>query len=132
MGILQGASVGDGYMRSGRGRRGGYLGMSVNVFNIREATAGTDGIDMALRENGAQPSLQRASPVEIAEQGRAVGALAETVQVGEERVSQFAGSRRVRRAAENGAGGGAQVAAKGRDEIIPGIGTAFCASASEG
>src|ERR1700676_3848090 len=129
MGILKWAGVRVAQLGSGRGWRGGYRGVPIGAVDIGEAAAGTDGIDVALRQYGAQPSLQRASPVEIAEQGRAVGALAQAVQVGEKGVCQLAGSWRVRRAAENGAGCGAQVAAKIRDEMIPRVGTAFGASA---
>ena len=58
-----------------------------------EAAAGANGIDVTLGEDGAEPGLERAAAVEIAEEGAAVGSIGETVKVGEKRVSELAGCR---------------------------------------
>ena len=106
--------------------------MAVGGIDFRKAAAGANGLDVALGENGAEPGLERAAAVEIAEEGATVGSIGEAIEVGEKRVSEFAGCRRVRRAAEDGSGGGAEISAEGGNEMIPGCRGALCASAGEG
>src|SRR5580704_17957892 len=91
---------------------GGQRGVAVRAVEIGEAAVRPDGVDMALGENGAQPRFERASPVEITEQGAAVGTFAQTVQLCEERIRQFARGRRVRRTAQNSPRSGTHVPAK--------------------
>src|ERR1700719_671167 len=105
--------------------------MAVRAFEVSEAAAGADCVDVPLGEDGAEPSLQRASPVEITEQGATIGSLAQPIEVREQGICQFARGWGGRRTAKDGASRGPQVAAKSRDEIIPGIGPLFGASASE-
>src|SRR6266446_5001651 len=112
---------------------GGQRGVAVRAaFEVSEAAIRADGVDMPLGEDRAQPSLERASPVEIREQGAAVGAFAQAVQVREERICQFARRRRIRRAAQNSAGCGTHVRTKRGYEMIPRGGAAFGTGASEG
>src|SRR5713226_925970 len=112
-------------------RCGKRRGVAVRAIEVGEAAARADGVDMALGEDRAQPSLERASPVEITEQGAAVGSFAQPIEIREQRICQFARCRRVRRAAQNGARGGTHVSAKRGDEMIPRMGAAFGTGASE-
>jgi len=106
--------------------------MTMRRVNFGKAAAGAQGVDVALREDGAEPGFEGAASVEIAKEGAAVGGSGETVQVGKKRVGEFTGCGRVWRTAENGGSGGAQVAAEGGNEMIPCGGAALRASAGEG
>jgi len=56
-----------------------------------EAASRADGVNVALSEDGAEPSLERASSVEITEEGAlAAGAIRETVEFSEKRVGEVA------------------------------------------
>ena len=79
------------------------------VFDFDEAARGADGIDVALRENGAEPGFQRAAAVEIAEEravfgfaGRGCG---DAVEVGEERIGEILRGDGISLAAKNRSGG---------------------------
>jgi len=58
--------------------------------------------------------------------------VAKPVKLGEERVRQFASFRRTRAAAQHRGGSGAQIAAKHRDEMLPGCLASRAASSSQG
>src|SRR6266478_9062635 len=103
MRILERLRASIAYAARGRELCGRQRGVAVRAVEFGKAAAGADGVDMPLGEDRAQPSLERASPVKITQQGAAVGAFAQTVQLREERIRQFACCRRVLRAAQNSA-----------------------------
>jgi hypothetical protein len=85
-----------------------------------EAPARADGINVALGENGAEPGLKRTASVEIAEKrALAAGAISESIELGKERIGEFARFRRSRATTENRSGGGAKVGAILGDEMLP-------------
>ena len=75
---------------------------------------------MALRENGAEPGLERAAAVEIAEERTlAAVSLRKTIKLRKERIGKFAGLLRSGTATENGGGGSPKVRAEGVDKMVP-------------
>jgi hypothetical protein len=60
--------------------------MAVRALEVSEAAASAYGVDMPLGQDGAEPSLQRATPVEITEQGAAIGSFAQPIEVREQGV----------------------------------------------
>ncbi len=87
---------------------------------------------MALRQDRAQPGLQRASSVEISEQG-AVGALpfAHAIELREERIRELTGGGRTGRTSQDGACRRPQVASIRGDEMLPSFGAALRAGAGQ-
>jgi hypothetical protein len=64
------------------------------VFEGFEAAPCADGIDVALSQNSAKPSLERAAPVEITEERAfAASAVGEAVEFSKEGIGEFAGVR---------------------------------------
>ena len=103
------------------------------LIEFGEAPAGANGVDVALGENGAQPGLQRAASVEIAEE-RALTALrvGETVKIREGESARSWAAGGVRGATQDRGGGGTKVGAIFGDEIFPGLSMAFGAGGREG
>ncbi len=66
------------------------------AVELGKAAAGADGVHVALRENGAQPSPERAAPMEISKQGEvAAFSFAQAIQVCEEGIRKLTcGGRR--------------------------------------
>src|SRR5438445_13364973 len=82
-------------------KRGFSLCLGSLVFGkFFEAAARTNGINMALGNNGAEPGLQRTATVEVAEE-RAVGAFAvrQSVQISKHRIAELTAFPRSGRAA---------------------------------
>src|SRR6266481_1942308 len=131
MRILERLRASIAYAARGRELCGRQRGVAVRAVEVGKAAAGADGVDMPLGEDRAQPGLERASSMEITEQGAAVGAFGQAVQVREEGIGQIGRRRRVQRAAQNRARCGTHVPAKLRNEMIPRISAAFCAGASK-
>jgi hypothetical protein len=105
----------------------------VAVIERFETAAGADGVDVALGENGAEPGLERAAAVKIAEEGAlAARTIGETVKLGKERVGKFAGFGGSGASTENGGSSGAKVGAIGGDEIFPRGLAIFHASGGQG
>ena len=100
-------------------------------MEVGEAAGGADGVYMPLGQHRAQPGLQRTSPVEVTEEGSAIGAFANAVEFSKQGVCQFPGGRRVWRTTQKKGCDRAQVAAICCDEVIPGGGVAFGTAASE-
>lgn len=135
-----------GAMWIGRGLiDGDDRGEGVVVFEFGEAAGKTDGVDMALGEDGAEPGLEGAAAVEVAEEGAGGGfcgagctvgawifSSGQAIEVGEERVGEIAGGRGNGRAAEYSGSGGAEIGAVVSNEVIPGFGAVFGAGAGEG
>ena len=89
-------------------------------------------VDVTLCENGAKPGFERTAAVKITEEGAfAASAIGEAVELGEERVGEFASFGGSRAAAEDGGCGGAKVWAIGGDEMLPGRFAIFHASGGE-
>jgi hypothetical protein len=88
---------------------------------------------VALRENRAEPGLQRTAPVKIAEQRAfAAGAVHKPVELGKEGVGEIAGRRRTGAAPKNSCGSRAQIAAILADKVFPGRFAVFKASGGQG
>ena len=107
-------------------------GFAVIVVEGFEAAIGADEVDVTLCENGAKPGFERTAAVKITEEGAfAASAIGEAVELGEERVGEFASFGGSRAAAEDGGCGGAKVWAIGGDEMLPGRFAIFHASGGE-
>src|SRR6266571_6630625 len=86
-----------------------------------EAAGRANGINMALGKDGAEPGFQGAATVEVTEE-RAIGAFAfrQSIQIGEQGISELTGFRGIGVAPENRSGGSAHVGAIGSEEMLPG------------
>jgi len=108
-----------GIERRGDDIRGGQgpLGAVVALEGL-PATGLAEAVDVALGEDGAQPSFEGAAAVEITEEGGfALFAVGKAVEFREERIGEVGAGGAV---AGNSSGGGAEVGTIGADEIFPG------------
>ena len=105
------------------------------IFDLDEAARGADGIDVALRKNGAEPGFERAATVKIAKErtifGFARRVCGDAVKIGEQRIGKVLRGDRISLAVKNRSGSGAQVSAIGDDEKFPSGGLAAGACCSE-
>src|SRR5712692_8952205 len=102
------------------------------AVEVREAPSGAQRVDMALREDRAQPSFQGAAPVKIAKQGALTAfALAQPVQLCEQGIREFAGGWRTRRTSQNRPCRRPQIAAICGNKMLPGLGVSFRACAGK-
>src|SRR5260370_33434143 len=98
-----------------------FFAPGFGVIQRSKAPADSDSVDVALCEQVAQPGLQRAPAMKIAEERTFTGLpVVKPVKLGEERVRQFASFRRTRAAAQHRGGSGAQIDAIHGDEMFPG------------
>src|SRR4029077_6713254 len=100
---------------------------------LLKAPARANGINVPLGEDGAEPGLQRAAPVEIPEE-RTLRALAasQTVQLREKGIREVTGIRGTRFATQNGGRSRAQVSTVGGEKMFPGSFTSFGTGAGQG
>ena len=96
---------------------------------LLEAAARTDGIDVPLRKNGAEPGLQRTAPMKVTkERTFCAFAAGQTVQLGKKGIREITGIRGTRVAAKNRGRGRAQVSAVLSEKMLPSRLTSFGAS----
>jgi hypothetical protein len=119
-----------GIERRGDDVRGGQrLFGAVVALEGRQAAGLAESIDVALREDSAQPGFEGTAAVEIAEKrGFAAFAIGKAVEFGKERIGEVGARSAV---ASNSSGGGAKVRTIGADEILPGRFRTIHAGASE-
>src|SRR5712664_940017 len=103
------------------------------LAKLLEAPARTDGINVPLGKNGAEPGLQRTASVEVPEE-RPLRALAsaQTVQLRKQGIREIAGFRGTRFAAKNRGRRRTQVSTVGGEKMIPGRFASFGASGGQG
>src|SRR5260370_17300408 len=88
-----------------------FFAPGFGVIQRSKAPADSDSVDVALCEHSAQPGLQRAPAMKIAEERTFTGLpVTKPVKLGEERVRQFVSPRGTRAAPHHPAATGPQIA----------------------
>src|SRR5260370_34394175 len=110
-----------------------FFAPGFGVIQRSKAPADSASVDVALCEHSAQPGLQRAPAMKIAEERTFTGLpVTKPIKLCEKRVRQFASFRRTRAAAQHRAGSGAQIDAIHGDEMLPGRLASRDAGSSQG
>src|SRR2546421_6416902 len=102
------------------------------LAKLLEAAAGTDGINVPLGKNGAEPGLQRTAAMEVTEE-RTFRAFAadQTIQLGKKGIREITSFRGTRVAAKNRGSRRAQVSAVLGEKMLPSHLTSFGASGGQ-
>src|SRR5260370_15787074 len=119
MRIANGVTGGASFSVWRGGLCGGEDGLAIDTLNFGETAACANSVNVPLGEDRTQPSPERAAPVEITEQGAAIGAFAEAIEVREKGVRKFASRGRLRRAKQDGGSSGKPVATQNSRRRIP-------------
>src|SRR5258708_30468731 len=103
------------------------------LAKLFEAPARTDGINVPLGKNGAEPGLQRTASVEVTEEGPfRARAACQTVQLRKKGIREITGIRGTRFAAKNRGRRRAQASAVLGEKMLPGRLASFGAGVGQG
>src|SRR5260370_28607250 len=119
MRIANGVTGGASFSVWRGGLCGGEDGLAIDTLNFGETAACANSVNVPLGGDRTQPSPERAAPVEITEQGAAIGAFAEAIEVRGKGGRKFASRRRLRRAKQKCGSGGETVSPQNTRRNIP-------------